>query len=83
MGAIASGGVRILNEDVVRPLRIPGEVIDAVAAEESAGIKSPRARVPRGPPQSRCAARRVILIDDGLATGSTMRAAVDACSRLR
>ena len=34
MGATASGGVRVLNEDVVRPLRIPGEVIDAVAAEE-------------------------------------------------
>src|SRR5438067_5567938 len=34
MGAIASGGVRVLNQDVVRPLRIPGEVIDAVAAEE-------------------------------------------------
>src|SRR3954453_5075742 len=39
MGAIASGGVRLLNEDVLRPLRISGEVIDAVAAEEQQELK--------------------------------------------
>jgi putative phosphoribosyl transferase len=78
MGAIASGGVRTLNEDVVRPLRIPGEVIDAVTAEEQKELER-RERAYRGdaaPPDVR--GRTVILIDDGLATGSTMRAAIAA-----
>src|SRR5436305_2462872 len=47
MGAIATGGVRVLNEDVVRPLRIPGEVIDAVAAEERQELER-RERAYRG-----------------------------------
>jgi predicted phosphoribosyltransferase len=78
MGAIASGGVRVLNEDVVRMLRIPDDVIDAVAAEEQQELMR-RERAYRGdrpPPQVR--GKTVILIDDGLATGSTMRAAVAA-----
>ena len=83
MGAIASGGVRVLNEDVVDALRIPQEVIDAVAAEEEQELKR-REREYRGdrpPPQVR--GRVVILIDDGLATGSTMRAAVAALRKQR
>jgi putative phosphoribosyl transferase len=78
MGAIASGGVRVLNEDVVRALHIPDEVIDAVAAQEGHELAR-RAQAYRGdrpPPAVRD--RIVILIDDGLATGSTMRAAVAA-----
>src|ERR671934_1339008 len=78
MGAIASGGVRVLNEDVVWPLRIPAEVIDAVAAEELQELKR-RERAYRGDrPSPQVRGKTVILIDDGLATGSTMRAAVAA-----
>jgi putative phosphoribosyl transferase len=78
MGAIASGGVRVLNQDVVSNLRIPGAVIDAVAADEQRELER-RARLYRGdrpPPDVR--GRVLILIDDGLATGSTMHAAARA-----
>jgi putative phosphoribosyl transferase len=78
MGAIASGGVRVLNEDVVRSLRIPGQVIDAVAANEQKELER-RERAYRGDaPPLDVRGRTVILVDDGLATGSTMRAAVAA-----
>jgi predicted phosphoribosyltransferase len=78
MGALASGGVRVLNDEVVNVLRIPEEVIDEVAAEEQQELER-RERAYRGdrpPPDVR--GRIVILVDDGLATGSTMRAAVAA-----
>jgi putative phosphoribosyl transferase len=78
MGAIATGGVRVLNEDVVGYLDIPNDVIDAVAADEERELER-RQRLYRGnrpPPDVR--ERTVILIDDGLATGSTMRAAAKA-----
>ena len=81
MGAIASGGVRVLNEDLVRTLRIPEEEIDAVAAQEQRELER-REREYRGdrpPPDVR--GRIVILVDDGQATGSTMRAAVAALRR--
>jgi predicted phosphoribosyltransferase len=78
MGAIASGGVRVLNDEVVQGLRIPPAVIDAVAAREQAELER-RARDYRGDrPAPDVQGRTVILIDDGLATGSTMRAAVVA-----
>jgi len=78
MGAIASGGIRVLNEEVIDKLNIPEEVIDAVAAEEQQElIRRERSyRDGRPPPDVR--GRTVILVDDGLATGSTMRAAVAA-----
>ena len=78
MGAIASGGVRVLNEDLVDYLRIPDEVIDAVAAVEQRELeRRERAyRDDRPPPDVKD--RIVILVDDGLATGSTMRAAAAA-----
>jgi predicted phosphoribosyltransferase len=81
MGALATGGVRVLNEDVVNALGIPDEVIDAVAAEEQdeLGRREHEYRGDRPPPDVR--GRVVILIDDGLATGSTMRAAVAALRR--
>src|SRR5947208_15382333 len=74
MGAIASGGVRVLNRDVVQQLGIPDQAIGAVAAREAAELRR-REREYRGdrpPPDP--AGRVVILVDDGLATGSTMRA---------
>jgi len=78
MGAIATGGVRVLNQDVVQALRVPDRLINAVAAAEREELNR-REREYRGdrpPPEVR--GRTVILIDDGLATGSTMRAAVEA-----
>jgi putative phosphoribosyl transferase len=82
MGAIASGGVRVLNDEVVGALRIPDRVIDGVAAMELDELQR-RERAYRGdraPPDVR--GRTVILVDDGLATGSSMRAAVAALRRL-
>jgi putative phosphoribosyl transferase len=75
MGAIASGAVRVINEDIVNYLRIPEEVIDAVAAREQRELerREQAYRGNRAPPDVKD--RIVILIDDGLATGSTMRAA--------
>lgn len=75
MGAIASGGVRVINEELVNYLGIPDEVIEAIAAVEQRELER-RAlayRDNRPPPDVKD--RVVILIDDGLATGSTMRAA--------
>jgi putative phosphoribosyl transferase len=78
MGAIASGGVRVLNDDVVRWYRVPGAIIDEAAREEQAELER-RERVYReGRPALDLDGRIVLLIDDGLATGSTMKAAVQA-----
>lgn len=78
MGAIASGGIRVLNEEVVRGLRISPHTIDAVARDEEQELAR-RERLYRGErPPLDVLGRVVILVDDGLATGSTMRAAVAA-----
>jgi predicted phosphoribosyltransferase len=82
MGAIASGGVRVLNDEVVRALRIPEQIIDAVAAEEQAELERRERAYRDGRPAPDARGRTVILVDDGLATGSSMRAAVEAL-RLR
>jgi putative phosphoribosyl transferase len=75
MGALATGGIRVLNPDVIEPLGITAEVIEAVAARE-AGELERRERAYRGDrPPADVAGRVVILVDDGLATGATMRAA--------
>jgi predicted phosphoribosyltransferase len=82
MGAIASGGVCVLNDDVVHALRIPRRIIEAVAAHELREL-SRRERAYRGDrPAPDVRGRTVILVDDGLATGSTMSAAVGALRRL-
>ena len=75
MGAIASGGVRVINEELISYLGIPDEVIDAIAAVEQRELerRAVAYRDDRPPPEVKD--RIVILIDDGLATGSTMRAA--------
>jgi putative phosphoribosyl transferase len=78
MGAIASGGGRVLNDEVVAHLRISDELINAVVAEEELELER-RERAYRGErPMPAVDGRTVILIDDGVATGSTMRAAVAA-----
>jgi erythromycin esterase-like protein/predicted phosphoribosyltransferase len=78
MGAVATGGVRVLNGQLVERLGIPEQMIDAVAARERQELAR-RERLYRGgrpPPDVR--GRTVILVDDGLATGATMQAAIEA-----
>jgi predicted phosphoribosyltransferase len=82
MGAQASGGAVVLNEDVVRALDIPEEEIARVAAEESRELSRREREYRGGRPPLDVAGRTVILVDDGLATGSTMRAAVGALRML-
>ena len=78
MGAIATGGVRVLNEDVMRYISIPDAAIDAVAAKEQRELER-REQLYRGDrPAPDVKGQTVILVDDGLATGSTMRAAAAA-----
>ena len=78
MGAIASGGVRILNHEVVRARGIPVTTVEAVTAAEQEELVR-RERLYRGNrPPLEVNGRIAILVDDGLATGSTMRAAVAA-----
>jgi putative phosphoribosyl transferase len=82
MGAIATGGVCVLNEEVVQGLNIPARLIEAVAARELQELER-REQAYRGDsPLPEVHGRTVILVDDGLATGSTMRAAVAAVRRL-
>lgn len=82
MGAIASGGVRVLNDEVVAQLGLPESAIDRVAQRELQELHR-RQREYRGDqPAPDVRGRTVILIDDGLATGSSMRAAAMALRRL-
>jgi putative phosphoribosyl transferase len=78
VGAIASGGVRVLNEDVARALPNSEEVIESVTARETAELERREQTYRDGRPAPELRERTVILVDDGLATGATMRAAVAA-----
>lgn len=78
MGAIASGGVRVLNEEAVAGLALPSRVIDAVAAREESELLRRERLYRGGRPPLAVSGRTVIVVDDGLATGSTMLAAVRA-----
>jgi putative phosphoribosyl transferase len=83
LGAIASGGVRVLNDDVVRMLAIPDEVINKIAVHEQHEVER-RERLYRADrPAIDVHGRTVILVDDGIATGATMRAAVTAVRQLQ
>src|SRR5947208_15474748 len=77
-GAIASGGVRVFNQDVVRAIPHAEEAIEAVTAKETAELKRREHIYREGRPAPELHGRVVILVDDGLATGATMRAAVKA-----
>ena len=83
MGAVATGGVRVLNDQLVKRLGIPSAVIDAVAAQERQELtrRERLYREGRRPPNLR--GRTVILVDDGLATGATMHAAIEALRQLQ
>jgi predicted phosphoribosyltransferase len=78
VGAIASGGVRVLNEDVMRALPNANEIVEAVTQRETAELERREQEYRNGRPAPEIRGRIVILIDDGLATGATMRAAVKA-----
>jgi predicted phosphoribosyltransferase len=78
MGAIATGGVRVINEQVRRSLPISDDQVDVVASREQTELER-RERAYRGDrPAAELGGRTAILVDDGLATGSSMRAAVQA-----
>jgi putative phosphoribosyl transferase len=83
MGAIASGGVRVLNEDIGAAYMPSPEVIDRIARTESLELERREHAYRDGRPPIPIEGRVAILVDDGLATGSTMRAAVMAVRRLK
>jgi putative phosphoribosyl transferase len=78
MGAIASGGIRMLNPELVQRLGIPKETIEAVAAREQRELERREREYRDDHPPLDVQGRTVVLIDDGLATGASMRAAVEA-----
>jgi predicted phosphoribosyltransferase len=78
MGAIASGGVRVLNQDVLDQLRIAPKWVDVVAAQELEELTRREAAYRDGRPAPDVRGKTVILVDDGLATGASMKAAVAA-----
>jgi predicted phosphoribosyltransferase len=81
IGAIASGGVRVVNEDVVRSLNVPAETIESTAVQEQRELERREREYRDNRPPLDVRGRTIILVDDGLATGSTMRAAVAALRR--
>lgn len=83
MGAIASGGICVLNDALIRDLRIPAAAIEAVVAEESHELARREKAFASAGPMPTVRGRTVILVDDGLATGATMRAAVLAIRQKR
>jgi erythromycin esterase-like protein/predicted phosphoribosyltransferase len=82
MGAIASGGVVVLNDDVVRALSVRPEVIRRVADEEWRELERRESEYRGNRPKLDVKGKTVIVVDDGLATGSSMRAAVRALRKL-
>ncbi len=78
MGALASGGVTVLNREVIQALGIPQETIDAVVAREQPELERREREYRDGRPAVDVQGRTVILVDDGLATGSSMRVAAKA-----
>ncbi|WP_394838194.1 phosphoribosyltransferase [Pendulispora rubella] len=78
MGAVASGGIRVLNLPLIEELRIPKELVERIAERETLEIARREVRYREGRPLVDMRDRPVILVDDGLATGATMFAAVSA-----
>jgi predicted phosphoribosyltransferase len=78
MGAIAIGDAIVVNEEVVRSLRVPDDVFRAVVHQERQELQRREQAYRHNAPPPRLTGRTVILVDDGLATGATMRVAVQA-----
>ena len=78
MGAIASGGARFLNADVIRTNHVPPAAVEAVTASEWRELERREQRYRGSRPEPDLTGRTVILVDDGLATGATMRTAIEA-----
>ncbi len=83
MGAIATGNVRVLNEDLINDLGIPGSWIDQVTKREQRELERRERAYRDASPPLNLGGQSVIIVDDGLATGSTMRAAVKALKNLK
>ena len=83
IGAVAPGGVRVLNEYAVGQLGIPEDYLESVTAREIAEVERRLRYFRGGRPEPDVEGRTAILVDDGLATGVTARAAVEALRRLR
>ena len=82
IGAVAPGGVRVLNANVVERLGIPADYLEAVTRKETAEVERRLRHFRGGRPEPEVRGRTVILVDDGLATGVTAQAAVEALRRL-
>lgn len=82
MGAIASGGVRVLNREVLSQLSVTADAIARVTANEERELRRREALYRKGRPPLDVRGRTVFVVDDGLATGTTMRAACSALARL-
>jgi predicted phosphoribosyltransferase len=82
VGAIASGGARVLNEDVVRWLRLDDATLDRIAADERQELARREALYRGDEPPLSATGRTVILVDDGVATGATMLVALEALRQL-
>jgi predicted phosphoribosyltransferase len=82
MGAVGEDGVVVVNDDIVRSTRVSGDEVAAVEARERVEVTRRAERFRRGRPGVALAGRTVIIVDDGLATGGTARAAI-AVARAR
>ncbi|MBS2002242.1 MAG: phosphoribosyltransferase [Candidatus Obscuribacterales bacterium] len=83
MGAIASGGARVINDGIVKTLRITQSTIDEVAAHEQLELERRERLYRAGKSPHQLNGMQVILVDDGLATGASMRAAMRAVKTLK
>jgi len=81
MGAIASGGIRILNRQIVEMISVSQPAIDAVVDREERELERRERTYRQGRPAASIRGRTVILVDDGIATGSTVRAAIEVLRR--
>jgi predicted phosphoribosyltransferase len=83
MGALATGGVTVFNEEIVRQLHIPKEMMDEVIEKEKVELARREAAYRGNKPLPEIKNKTIILVDDGIATGATMRAAVKALRLLK
>ena len=83
MGAIATGGVQVLNEDAIGWYHVPQDVVTAVVASEQLELQRREAVYRGGRTATPIAAKVAVIVDDGLATGASMRAAVTAVRQLK